>query len=213
MAAREAQQECRVCRRGARARVCFGCRERVAEQVAALPHWYARLEGVLAPGSGPGGQRVATSRFGQLNVRVEPLSLRAWGGMASCLLGWENAWRGELEWEWAPFRGSAAQTVAGCVRFLTANWPWAADSSQEPDRFAGDVNDLTSQCRAQVQGPSDTRRIGLCPTKAPDGYACGTALYAHPYVDAIRCRGCETEWPRTAWLHLASLLRAHSPTG
>ncbi len=145
-------------------------------------------------------------------MRLEPLNLRAWGGMASAVLGWENSWRAELDWEWAPFRGSAQQTVAGSVGFLSANWPWAAHESQDAPRFAQNVHDLVGECRAQVEGPSDTRRVGLCPARMADDLACGTALYAHPYVDSIVCRGCKTVWPRTAWLALASLLRAASPT-
>lgn len=206
----EQQAACWVCRRGSRARVCRGCRERVGTLIASLPTWYERLGQVVAPGAAGAGERVRSSRFGQLNVRVEPLSLRAWGGMASALWGWEQVWREELGWSWAPFRGSAQQTVAGCAQFLAVNWPWAADGASEPGRFAQDVHELVAQCRAQVEGPSDTRRVGLCPTVATDGYVCATALYAHPYVDVIECRGCRTRWPRTDWIKLASLLRAAS---
>lgn len=201
--------ECFVCGHGSRSRVCPGCRERVGQEITSLPAWYTRLAGVLAPSTGAGlGERVAASRFGALNVRVEPLSLRAWGGMPSVLLAWEQDWRGELRWEAAPFRGSADQTVHGCARFLAANWLWAADAYTQVADFAAQVHHLVGECRLQVEGPSGTRRVGLCPATAQDGYACGTALYAHPYIDTIECRGCRARWERPQWIALATLLRA-----
>lgn len=200
--------QCFVCGRGSQARVCPGCRDRVGQEISSLPAWYTRLAGVLPPSLGAGaGPKVAASRFGALNIRVEPLSLRAWGGMPSVLLGWEDAWRGELGWEPPPFRGSAAQTVSGCAGFLSANWLWAADSSGTVADFAAQVHRLVGECRLQVEGPSGTRQVGLCPVPAHDGYACGTTLYAHPYVDVIECRGCRARWERPRWIELATALR------
>jgi hypothetical protein len=187
--------------------------DRVGDEIVSLPAWYARLAGVLAPSMGASsGEKVASSRYGMLNLRVEPLNLRAWGGIPSVLLGWEDAWRDELRWEQAPFRGSAAQTVDGCARFLSTNWLWAADSYTAVADFAAQVHRLVGECRLQVEGPSGTRQVGVCPVAAPDGYVCGTALYAHPYVDVIECRGCRARWERPRWIELATLLRASKET-
>jgi hypothetical protein len=200
--------QCLSCGRSGRNRVCPGCVARTDDELTELPSLYAALGDAMIRGSVPVGDRVSGgSRTPPIPVRLEPLSLRAHGGITAMLHSWEDDWRDILGWSARPFRGTVEQSLVGSVKFLRVNLPWCADAHPAPGEFMREVREWSASCRMQVYGPGDTRMIGVCPTVADDGYACGTALWANPYVEKIECRGCRTCWPRTSWIGLASAMR------
>lgn len=198
---------CLACRRNRGwTRICTNCQARTDEALEALPAWYDRLGEVLIPGS-IRTDRVSGSRSAPLPATLEPLTLRAAGGIVGYLTDWEDSWRQELGWSPRPFRGSIIRTIAGSVQFLRHNWPWAVGEHPIPEYFVAEIDVLLRQCRLQIEGPSDYKPVGSCPTVCDDGLPCATTLWANPWLDSIRCRGCNTTWPREHWLLLGGTLR------
>lgn len=203
--------ECAACKRPGRARLCPGCVTRTDADLAALPRLYGALGDTLAPGAGRvDGSRVSGSRLAPLPVRLEPLSLRAHGGIVQTLHSWEDDWRDILGWTARPFRGSVEQAVTGSAGFLRVNLPWCADAHPSPGDFVREINQITLACRLQVYGPGDARKVGVCPAVADDALVCGAALWANPYAEKIECPGCHRMWKRGEWMELGRLMRANS---
>jgi hypothetical protein len=202
-----------ICRRSSTRRVCGLCIAHVDADLTAIPALYEALGEMLEPSWGmrtdarvSGGGRVGSP----VPVRLEPLSLRAHGGIVSVLHYWESDWRMVLGWTARPFRGTVQQSVVGAVTFLRNNWTWAADEHAEADAFAANIREWAAACRVQVNGPGESRMIGMCPQTADDGMVCGTSLWADPYAQKIQCRGCRTMWPRHAWIELGRRMRMTS---
>lgn len=202
--------QCLMCRRPSTRRVCGLCVAHVDADLMAVPALYAALGEMLEPSWGmrtdarvSGGGRVGSP----MPLRLEPLSLRAHGGIVSVLHYWESDWRAVLGWTARPFRGSVEQSVVGAVRFLRNNWTWCAEEHDEADVFAANVREWAAACRVQVNGPGGARMIGTCPTAADDGMACGTSLWADPYAEKIECRGCHAVWKRAEWMDLGRRMR------
>lgn len=141
-------------------------------------------------------------------ARLGPLSLRGAGGIVGVLSAWESDWRDLLGWAGTPSRGRIELAVAGHVTFLRNNLPWCVDQHSAVGEFAGEIGDLYRTCSTEIDGPSDTRPIGYCPTILDDDTPCGARLYANPYAPTIRCRACGTSWEGSAWLALAAEIRA-----
>lgn len=210
-----ASVKCMICRRTGARRVCGLCLAHVDIALTSIPALYAALEESMEPSWGlrtdprvTGGGRVGSP----LPLRLEPLSLRANGGIVSVLRYWETEWRMVLGWTATPFRGTVEQSIKGAVHFLRSNWPWCADEYPAPDDFARSVREWSAACRLQVNGPGDARLIGVCPTVADDGVVCGTSLWADPYAERIECRGCRVVWRRGEWMELGRRMRTTSQT-
>ncbi|NUP48995.1 MAG: hypothetical protein HOW97_17070 [Catenulispora sp.] len=181
------------------------CAERLRADLADIPGHYALMGAVLAPGTAGGGAHVSGTRTAPLPVRLEPLSLRARGGMVTVLALWEADWR-ELRELTPAMRGTSATDLAAIVLSLRAHLPWAIENHGAVDEFAREVRDLLHQCRAAAGLLPSMMRIGDCPAQ-DDDQPCGAALYADPMADVIRCRKCRTTWPRGQWMLLGKTLR------
>lgn len=181
------------------------CAHRLDRSLAALPGLYALMGAVLAPGAVAGGGRVSgNTRTAPLPVRIEPLSLRASGGIVAAVATWEADWRDARGL--APARrGSSQDDLAGIVVFLRLHLPWAIEQHPAIQEFADEVSRLVHECR-QAGGllPSMTR-VGECPALVGEE-ACGAALYADPMAEAIRCR-CGARWGRGQWMLLGRAMR------
>jgi hypothetical protein len=188
------------------------CAERLAADLRAIPGHYALMGAVLAPGTAGGGAHVSGTRTAPLPVRLEPLSLRAKGGMVTVMASWEVDWRETLGWD-PGYRGGGQQDLAAIVLWLRAHLPWAVESHPAVNEFAAEVRDLLHQCKAAAGLLPRMMRIGDCPN-VPDGEQepCATALYADPMGDAIRCRRCGARWPRGQWMLLGETLRDEQET-
>jgi hypothetical protein len=181
------------------------CADRLRTDLTELPGLYALMGAVLAPGTAGGGARVSGTRTAPLPVRLEPLSLRARGGIITILATWEVDWR-DLRGLTDAQRGIGARDLSAIVLWLRAHLPWAIENHAAVDEFAAEVRDIGRQCRAAAGLLPNMMRIGCCPALIGDE-ACGAALHADPQAEEIRCRRCRTSWPRARWMLLGKTLR------
>lgn len=181
------------------------CADRLRADLIAIPGLYALMGAVLAPGAAAGGAHVSGTRTAPLPVRLEPLSLRARGGIVTVMATWEADWR-EVRGFAPAERGSSERDLAAIVLWLRAHLPWAIEEHQAIVEFAGELRDIGMQCRATAGLLPKLRRIGDCPALVEDE-PCGAALYADPTAEEIRCRKCRTRWPRAHWMLLGKTLR------
>jgi hypothetical protein len=183
------------------------CAERLAADLRAIPGHYALMGAVLAPGTAGGGAHVSGTRTAPLPVRLEPLSLRASGGLVTVMATWEVDWR-ETRGLTAAVRGTGERDLAAIVLWLRAHLPWAIESHPAVDEFATEVRDLLRQCKSAAGLLPKMMRIGDCPAVAEgEDEPCGTALYADPLGQKVQCRKCGGVWWRGQWMLLGSVIR------
>jgi hypothetical protein len=197
---------CTRCGYLASSRLCQRCTAATDEQLVDLPGLYGKLAGFLTPGSASGSGPSVKRVEAPLPARLGPLSLRAAGGIVGVLASWESDWRDLLGWTATPPRGRVEQAIGEHVKFLRNNLLWAVDDHPALTDFVYEISDLHATCRTEIDGPSDTRPIGYCPTVLGDDSPCGARLFANPYSPTIRCRYCGTAWEGSAWLVLAEEL-------
>lgn len=176
---------------------CRPCESRTATRLAELPALFAQLNttaslmrGARRPGAATSGSRVPP-----IPPRLEVLSLVAAGGVATRLRDIEDAWRAELQWAIAPWRGSPTEAVPGHVAFLLNNLPWAADGYESVDQDVEDIRRLHAECTAALPGDRKPGHVhvGLCPAVLDDRPCCAQ-LTASAASHRIRCGSCGTEW-------------------
>jgi len=180
------------------------CADRLRTNLTELPGLYALMGAVLAPGTAGDRSRVSGTRTAPLPVRLEPLSLRARGGIVTILATWEVDWR-DLRGLTEANRGTSERDLSAIVLWLRAHLPWAIEEHAAVDEFAAEVRDIVRQCRAAAGLLPSMMRIGACPALVGDT-ACEAALYADPMAKEIRCR-CGARWGRGQWMLLGKTLR------
>lgn len=181
------------------------CATRLGENLRDIPAHYALMGAVLAPGTSSAAARVSGTRTAPLPVRLEPLNLRARGGIITILATWEADWR-ETRGLTPATRGLSATDLSAIVLWLRAHLPWAITEHPAVDEFAAEIRDLLHQCRAVAGLLPTMTRIGDC--QALDGdQQCGAALYADAHAEEIRCRRCGSRWTRGQWVLLGKTLR------
>jgi hypothetical protein len=144
------------------------------------------------------------SKVPPIPANAEVLSLAAVGGVVTRLQGIEDAWRKELGWTVAPWRGNAGQTVPKLIEFLANNLPWACERYEPVGHDVEEIRRLHSDCTAALSpDPKPGRvRIGPCPEVFDSG-PCGAQLTATVASPKVRCPQCRTEWPDMgAWREL-----------
>jgi hypothetical protein len=181
------------------------CAERLNAALSEISALYALMGDVLAPGTAGDRTRVSGTRTAPLPVRLEPLSLRARGGIITILATWEVDWR-EVRGMTPAQRGNSDRDLAGIVLWLRAHLPWAIEHHPAIREFADEVRDVVRECQAAAGLLPHMMRIGTCPVDC-DGQPCGERLYADPQAEEIWCRKCRTRWPRAHWMLLGRTLR------
>jgi hypothetical protein len=129
------------------------CADRLRTDLADIPGLYALMGAVLAPGTAGGGAHVSGTRTAPLPVRLEPLSLRARGGIITILATWEADWRETREMT-AAQRGIRDRDLGAIVLWLRAHLPWAIEHHPAIQEFADEMRDVVRQCRAAAGLPS-----------------------------------------------------------
>lgn len=183
------------------------CEHQMRDHLVAIPGLYALMGAILMPGSVPGGGRVSGTRTAPLPARLEPLSLRARGGLVTTLTLWETDVRTERGLSAGVVRGLSERDLSAIVLFLRAQLPWIAEKYSQAEKFATDLRDIVHDCRAAAGILPSAMRIGDCPNPLADGDPCGTALYVDPHAEEIRCWWCRRTWSRPQWVPLGKRLR------
>lgn len=190
---------------------CRVCEDRAGEQLRGLATLYGQLASVLQPGAAPsGGGRVATSKVAPLPVALQPLSLRGPGGIVGELQVIEDAWRKELRFTIAPWRGSLEETLPHVIKFLTNNVGWAASCYEDVPEDLRVISRLHGQATTAITGERDVRvPLGCCPIIVDEttGELCGAKIRMSPWAPVIRCTTCGTSWGKTDWLRLGAAMR------
>lgn len=186
------------------------CADRLRADLVAIPGLYALMGAVLAPGTAGERSRVSGTRTAPLPVRLEPLSLRARGGIVTVMASWEADWR-ETRGFAPARRGDSERDLAAIVLWLRAHLPWAVEHHRAVDEFGEELRDVGRQCRGAAGLLPSMMRIGDCPVDM-DGDPCGAALYAEAAAEEIQCRRCRTSWPRGHWMLLGKTLRGEDET-
>ncbi len=190
---------------------CRVCETRAGEQIRELGTLYGRLASVLAPGAAPsGGGRVTASKTAPLPVALQPLSLRGPGGIVGELQVIEDAWRKELRFTIAPFRGSAEQTLPHVIKFLTNNVGWACDKYESVPDDLDTISRLHSQAKNTVDGTRPRLIPVVCRYLYDDGSECGERLRIDINRNVARCRTCGTRWGREEWVALYEATRENA---
>jgi hypothetical protein len=180
------------------------CADRLRTDLTDIPGLYALMGAVLAPGTAGGGAHVSGTKTAPLPVRLEPLSLRARGGIITVMASWEADWR-ETRQMTAAQRGIRDRDLGAIVLWLRAHLPWAIEHHPAIEEFADEVRDVVRQCRAAAGLLPHMMRIGNCPALIGE-QTCGAVLHADPMAEAIRCR-CGARWARGQWMLLGRTLR------
>lgn len=185
-------------------RSCRLCQERVDMALRQLPGpdgLYARLATRLMPGRGSDGPVVSVSKSAPLPLRLEPLSLLARGGVVTVLQTWLIDWHEQLGWRHPRWTGNLQRQLDDVVRALRTNLEWAAAHHPAFWEFSVEVTSLVRQCERQITGERQERPIAVaCP--------CGTVLKVTVSTPGARCRGCDTQYDRSAVLDLPLAQRA-----
>jgi hypothetical protein len=185
---------------------CRPCEDKTAARLAELPALFARINttAALVRGARRGTGMPTGSKVPPIPANAEVLSLAAVGGVVTRMQGIEDAWRRELGWTVAPWRGNAGQAVPKVIEFVANNLPWACERYEPVGQDMEEIRRLHAECTAALSpDPKPGRvRIGLCPVVL-DSSPCNAQLTATVASPKVRCPQCLTEWPDMgAWREL-----------
>lgn len=176
---------------------CRPCEDSTAARIAELPSLFEKLNttSMLMRGARKAGAATSGSRTPPIPPRLDVLALVGPGGIASRLRDIEDAWRKELDWTVAPWRGSPAEAVPQHVAFLANNLLWACSSYESVGQDIDDLRRLHGECTALANHEPRAGRvqIGACPAPVEDG-RCGQPLTAATDNHRVHCRTCGARW-------------------
>lgn len=190
---------CAVCDRPSVPRVHDGCRERIRDNLDALPGLYRELAASLEPGRRGAEGRSAT-RSAPLPCNLDALDLRSRGGIEGVLASW-NADLCEREgWAHRDY-GNVETAVGHHAMQLSMNLSLICDEHPAVREFADEIRQITGQARRLTTGEKPPRRIGVqC--------GCGTVLRVTLDTPGVRCSGCGEQYGHAEVLGLPLAERA-----
>lgn len=199
---------------------CRICEQRASQQVTELPSLYEQLGDMLTPGSGGSdtSERVRTSKTPPLPVALQPLNLRAAGGIATKLQAIEDDWRAALGWTQGPRHDghrwiaswrtkSPTYAVAGHAEFISNNLLWAVGSYPEVAYDIDVISDLYWQAKNTLAGKRVRLIYVRCRALYEDGTECGSQMAVDINKTSARCPSCATRWGREEWVALYEATR------
>lgn len=176
---------------------CRPCEDVTAQRITELPGLFTRLSttsmlmrGARKPGAGTSG-----SKTPPIPPRLDVLALVGPGGIAARLRDIEDAWRKELGWTVAPWRGSPSEAIPRHTEFLANNLLWACSSYESVGQDIDDLRRLHGECTALANHEPRAGRvqIGACPNSVDDGW-CGQPLTASTDNHRVHCGTCGARW-------------------
>ncbi|MFJ8929283.1 hypothetical protein ACIRLA_22160 [Streptomyces sp. NPDC102364] len=184
---------CAICDRPARTRVHPGCRERLADNLTALPTLYRQLAYTLTPGRRGSDGRTGT-RHAPLPCNAETLDLRARGGIEGVVGGWARDLCERERWDLPAYQSVQAVVDWACA-ILHANIGILCDEHEAIRELADEVRQITGQAVRITTGEKPPRRI-------PVACTCGNTLRVTLDTAGIRCPMCETQYGHSEALQL-----------
>jgi len=202
--------------------VCDADRDRLAEDLAAVPGLAALAPGRVELERGTPGAAVSGSKDPPAPVNLAALGITApayrrgvrarWlTGPATDQIGLRPPIVTLDQWaaDWWATRASGDPVpppdLAEIVNWLSERLGWACDNHPAIDEFARDVKAMVRALRGIVR-QQDPRGepAGRCPARLRDDTRCGTPLYVDPYIDHIACTRCGRQWhrPSGGWVKL-----------
>jgi DNA-directed RNA polymerase subunit RPC12/RpoP len=198
---------------------CRICEHRASKQLAELPSLYEELGDLLAPGSGASdnGAKVRVSKTAPLPVALQPLSLRAPGGIVAGLQAIEDSWRAALGWTmaprsdgvrvFAPWRTNPQAAIPQHAQFIANNLLWACASYEEIPFDLDVISDLYWQAKNTITGTRPRIIYVRCRLLYDDGGECGAQMAVDINKTSARCPSCATRWGREEWVALYEATR------
>lgn len=175
--------------------VCDGCRERLDQDLQALPDAYALVDVEPVRGMSEIRSRAFESRP-PLSITALSLLGPGWDTPPAILIAWAGDWANRLD------HTAPGETLSETARWLWVRLSWACGNHPNVDEFASDLRRIAGELHAHT-GRDRGERVGNCPRQYGDDH-CNTPLYVDPYVDEIECSRCHQKWKRKAgeWMHL-----------
>ncbi|MFE2497134.1 hypothetical protein [Streptomyces scopuliridis] len=184
---------CAVCDKPSKTRVHDGCRERIHDNLLALPDLYRQLATALFPGRRGDGGRSGT-RTAPLPCNEEALDLRARGGIEGVLSSWARDLCEREGWT-IPQHRTVEGAVEGCAALLGLNLPMICDEHPAVAEFADELRQITGQARRLITGERPPRRIPVaCP--------CGQVLRVTLDTAGVQCPECGEQYGHSEVLQL-----------
>ncbi|MDX3235678.1 hypothetical protein PV392_08255 [Streptomyces sp. ME03-5709C] len=178
----------------------------LAERLELLPRIHQALGAFLAPGAGPGGERVSSGKAGsRMPVNESVMDLR-YGGMAIVLERWRADVQAARGWGQPAVEGGMERRLYVAARWLGVELDWIAANYPPAGDLAREVRDVTTAGLSIIGAlPERGRRIGNCVAAYTDGAICGATLWHRSGETAIVCPWCQCRYEPQDFLMLRTL--------
>ncbi|MER7806139.1 hypothetical protein [Streptomyces sp900116325] len=191
---------CELCLHPSVPRVHDGCRDRVRQNLLALPGLYRQLGDALVPGRHGGGGRSGT-RTAPLPCNIDALDLRARGGIEGVLATWAADLCDREGWTLTEY-GTVEAAVDGYSALLLNNLTMLCDEHPAIKELADELRQIVGQARRIVTGEKPPIRIPVACNR------CGHILKVALDMNGIRCPRCQTQHGHAEMLGLTPTRRA-----
>jgi hypothetical protein len=188
---------------------CFPCENNARTRLRELPGQYDSLGELLVPGRATGGSaKVTGSKDAPIPAAMQPLSLRANGGIVTLLQVIEDSWRPHLKKTIATFAGGPEQTLATVINFLSINLNWACRKYEYIDDDLDTIDTLYWQAKNIIEGNIPRPIPVHCRYLYDDGTECEAPMRVDINRESAKCGTCGTRWGRQEWVALYEATRA-----
>ena len=188
---------------------CFPCENNARARLRELPGQYNSLGELLVPGRAVGeSAKITGSKDAPIPAAMQPLNLRARGGIVTLLQDVEDSWRPYLNKTIATFAGSHAQTLAKVVKFLSTNLNWACREYEYIDDDLDTIDTLYWQAKSLIDGHKPRPIPVHCRYLYDDGTECEAPMRMDINRTSTKCSTCGTRWGREEWVALYEATRA-----
>lgn len=170
--------------------LCTRHRDRLGEQLAALPALYAEVGEYLVPRQTGWGDIVPTRAAAgpRSPINEDVLDTVNWGRATEVLSSWRTDIR---RVRWPHRNGAPAACLDADCAWLVRELDWIAGNYLAAGDFALEVWTLYTQARTVVGDPEPrVQRLGYCVATVDDqGTVCGAVLTRLP-AEPLACRWC-----------------------
>lgn len=187
--------------------VCYLCENRARTHLRALPKQYDALGELLTPGRSGSGARIGKPKSAPLPVALQPLDMRAKGGIVTELQSVEDSWRKARGRTIATFAGDLRQTLADVVNHLTINLATACENYEDVADDLDTISTLYWRAKHTIEGTLPVLVPVHCRYLFDDGTECEAPLKVDINRASVKCPDCGQRWGREEWVALYEATR------